>query len=64
MSKSTWGFRPTALRRAVRAIQSMGLKPRAFEFSAEGGFRVFIDDPEERTDLLPTETSDILRKLI
>jgi hypothetical protein len=42
----------------------MGLKPRAFEFSAEGGFRVLIDDAEERADLPPTETSDMLRKLI
>ena len=64
MSRNSWSFRPTALRRAFRTIESMGFKPRAVEFGRDGGFKVLVGDPEERSDLASTETPETLRKLI
>jgi len=46
MSKNTWKFKPTELRRIVNALVSMGFKPCGVEVGADGSIKVLVAEPE------------------
>jgi hypothetical protein len=56
MSRSTWQFRPTALRRALQTIKKIGFTPSGVRFcNNDGTFTVLIADPERVAILMPPQ---------
>ncbi len=46
MSKNTWKFKPTELRRIVNALVSLGLTPCGVEVGPDGSIKVLVVESE------------------